>query len=316
MSTATIETNPFADEMPVQQQPITPGLHCEIAEYSPVASALASLRTRFAGNIYEVTTETGMWAAKEARKEIAAYRIQLEKQRKAIKDPALKRCQLIDSEAKILSNQIAALEDPIARQIQTEENRIEHERIEEQEREAGRVAGIQNAIEELRRLPITLANATSHEIDAKRDALAATRSDTTGAWLVQFQEYFQVAETARDATIIALHELWHQRANAEKHERQLAADLAELEQLRAARAADIALDQQEEQDLGAMWTDDGTASDQSDVSDPSDADVDSRMRHFATALTSYREAAPGQPAALAFSAVCKLHAVALGIIAQ
>lgn len=231
-------SNPFADETPFEITPEPAAAPASaIAEYSPVAAALADLKTRFAGNIYIVDTEVGMWAAKEARKEIAKYRIQLEKVRKEIKAPALAKCQLIDSEAKRIAEQIAALEDPIARQIQGEESRLERLRIEAEHAEQGRVAAIQVLIEELRRLPIALASATSEQVNARRNELAATRFDDSGAWLVQFQEYWNDAEKARDATIIALQDLYEQRANSEKYEAQIKADQEELATLRAEKVA-------------------------------------------------------------------------------
>jgi hypothetical protein len=212
-------------------------METQITEYSPTAAALDALRTRYEGKLYEVGSPTGMAAAKDARKELAGYRTALERMRVKIKAPVLEQAKLIDTEAKRISAQISALEDPIAGQINAEESRIEAERIAQQQQEAGRQAGIMAAIEELRRLPITLAGATAAEVAAKGKELAATRSDDSGRWLVQFAEYWRDAELARDATIIALHELRDQRVQAETDQAQLAADRAELEQLRAAARA-------------------------------------------------------------------------------
>ena len=212
-------------------------MQTQITEYSVTAAALDALRSRYAGKLYEVGSDAGMSAAKSARKELAGYRTALERMRVKIKAPVLEQAKLIDSEAKRISLQISALEDPIAGQINAEESRIERARIEREQAEAGRQAAIMAAIEELRRLPITLAGATSQEITARCEALAATRKDASGEWLEQFEEYDTTAKMARDATILALHELYNQRVQAEADQAQLAADRAELEQLRAAAKA-------------------------------------------------------------------------------
>ena len=64
----------------------------EITEYSPTETALAQLRETYAGATFEVTTTAGMKLAIAARAELRDYRINLEKMRKTIKEPALRRC--------------------------------------------------------------------------------------------------------------------------------------------------------------------------------------------------------------------------------
>lgn len=115
-----------------------------IVEYSETEAALASLSAKYKGVVFDVTTREGMQAAKESRKVLAGYRIALEKKRVEIKAPALKRSQEIDTEARRITRELEALENPIASQIYNEEQkaqlaleakvRAEQERIAAEER--------------------------------------------------------------------------------------------------------------------------------------------------------------------------------------
>jgi len=90
----------------------------EIPEYQPTALLLQTLSDKYACVVYEVDKPEGMKSAKLAKSEIADVRIALEKKRKEIKEPALRRSQMIDSEANRLKSSLAAIEDPIEDQIQ------------------------------------------------------------------------------------------------------------------------------------------------------------------------------------------------------
>ncbi len=72
----------------------------EIVEYNATRTALAALNQTYKGIIFDVSTAKGMDEAKNARADIKRYRTELEKKRKEIKEPALNRCVLIDSEAR------------------------------------------------------------------------------------------------------------------------------------------------------------------------------------------------------------------------
>jgi hypothetical protein len=101
----------------------------EIVEYSKTEAALSDLAARYKGVVFDVTTAEGMKTAKAGRAEIRKYRTSLEDLRKAIKAPALRRCQVIDEEARRITAELVALEDPIDAQIKREEQRKEEERM-------------------------------------------------------------------------------------------------------------------------------------------------------------------------------------------
>lgn len=140
-----------------------------VVEYSPVDAILAELRARYEGVVFDVATKAGMKDAKEVRQKLVKLRTGLEAKRKEIKEPALRRAQAIDAEAKAITTAIKAIEEPIDAQIKAEEDRIEAEK---RAAEAKR-AEIRAKIDGIRRLPIELADATSEEIAAERDALEA-----------------------------------------------------------------------------------------------------------------------------------------------
>lgn len=124
----------------------------QIAEYSVTAGALAELKGRLANIVYDCTVPAQMKQAVADRAELRGLRTSLEKLRKDIKAPALERCRLIDAEAKEITAQLEALEDPIAAQIKAEEDRRERIKAEEAAREQQRVATIHAHIEKLRQL--------------------------------------------------------------------------------------------------------------------------------------------------------------------
>lgn len=110
-----------------------------IAEYSITEAALSDLAARHRGVVYDVTISAQMQAAKSARKEIRDYRTALEKKRVEIKGPALERCRLIDAEAKRITAELSALEDPIHDQITAEERRKEEGRLAAEKAELDRI---------------------------------------------------------------------------------------------------------------------------------------------------------------------------------
>ena len=125
-----------------------------IVEYSATEAALADLAQKYKGVVFNVTAPEGMKSAKEARKELAGYRIALEKTRVAIKAPALKRTQEIDTEARRIATAISALEEPIDAQIYNEEKKVQIAAEAAAKAEAERIAAEQAAIkaEEERKL--------------------------------------------------------------------------------------------------------------------------------------------------------------------
>lgn len=141
----------------------------EIVEYSKTEAALSDLASKYKGVIFDVTTRDGMQTAIKGRAELRELRVALEKTRKAIKEPALRRTQQIDSEARRITAALSALEDPIDAQIKKEEDRKEFERT-KPEREAAEKALAEEAARKLAEEQRMAAERA--EIDRQRAELA------------------------------------------------------------------------------------------------------------------------------------------------
>ena len=123
----------------------------KIAEYNQTAIALAELRTRYAKD-YDVGTAPGMAEAKAARATVRGYRVALEKTRVEIKAPALERTRLIDAEAKRITAELLAIEEPIDVAIKAEEARKAEEKAAKERAEAERINVIKAKIDGIKEL--------------------------------------------------------------------------------------------------------------------------------------------------------------------
>jgi Protein of unknown function (DUF1351) len=193
-----------------------------VVEYSPVDAALAELRARYANVVFPVDTKDGMKDAKEVRQKLVKLRTGLEAKRKEIKEPALRRAQAIDAEAKMITTAIKAIEDPIDAQIKAEEQRIEAEKA----AKAAKLAEIREKIDGIRALPLVLAGACSEDIAAEKEALESfTPLEEV------FGELVEDCKAAMAEAIASLTDL-HARVMAQ----EAAAALVEAERQRLAEA--------------------------------------------------------------------------------
>lgn len=205
----------------------------EIQEYSQTEAALIELRTRYANATYDVETADGMKAAKEARAEVRGYRTALENKRKEIKQPALDRCRLIDDEAKRITAELVALEDPIDRQIKTREARIEAEKQAKIEAEQKRVQAAQERIAEIRGA-VAAVNSMGAPSSAK---VAEFISDVEALSTDGMDEFEPHAKDAKTATLAILRDLHKAAVDREAEAERVKQERAELDKLRAEQAA-------------------------------------------------------------------------------
>lgn len=199
-----------------------------IAEYSETAAALADLRARHAGVVYDVTVPKEMRAAKEARAELRTLRTGLEKKRVEIKAPALERCRLIDAEAKRITAELVALEEPIDVQIKAEEARAESERLAKFEAERLRVEAIQQKIQAIRDVPAGLVGKPSVVIAGQLAKLRETVLDEA-----ELGADYLTATDALTAAIARVEQLWAAQHEAEAEQARIAAEREELARIRA-----------------------------------------------------------------------------------
>ena len=222
----------------------------KIAEYNETAAALAVLREKY-GTVFDVTTTKGMDEAKKARAEVKGYRVALEKVRKEIKAPALERSRLIDEEAKRITAELQAIEEPIDEQIKAEEQRKEDEKAAKARAEAARLASIAAKVSALRNLVSLIANQPAAMISAELEKVQKLELSEA-----EFQEFMPDAiealnEARKDLQAALntrlLYEAEQARIKAEqdaeaarmKAEREELARLRELEATRQAEQARI-----------------------------------------------------------------------------
>lgn len=215
----------------------------QIQEYSQTAAAIALLRQKYGNVAFDVATTKGMDAARQARAEVKGYRVALEKLRVELKAPALERTRLIDAEAKRITADLLAIEEPIDQQIKAEEQRKEEEKAAKARAEAARLAAIAAKISALRNRVSEVANQPAEVIRAALDQAMALELAPEA-----FQEFMPDASAALDETRQALHVALNARIEYELEQARikdaqeaeaarLQAEREELERLRAAEAA-------------------------------------------------------------------------------
>ena len=181
----------------------------EIQEYSKTEAALAELSGKYKSVIFDCTTSEGMLTATKGRAEIRGYRVALEKMRKEIKEPALRRTQLIDSEARRITAELESLENPIDQQIKNEQARKEFERtcaerearekIEAEELARKQIEDAKRAAElaEIERGRADLAKAEAARLEADRQARLEIEKEQRAARM-KIEEEERASRIARE----------------------------------------------------------------------------------------------------------------------
>jgi len=210
-----------------------------LTEFDKISAGLAELNRRFPPDlVYDVATTKGM---KEAIAHRAAWRdprLNVEKMRKVAKAPVLALGKDIDARASWLDEQLRAGEAPVDKQIKAHEAFIEAEKQAKINAEFARVQAIQDAIAEIHMGVMGAVGRSSEHIRAKLEALRAEVLDP-----LVFQEQMAQAVAARDAGIIKLETALRAQLFTEAEAAKIAAERAELEELRKAAAIQKAKDE-------------------------------------------------------------------------
>lgn len=197
--------------------------HFKIVEYSQTAAALVELRTRYARE-FDVATTKGMAEAKEARAEIRSYRVAIEKLRAELKAPVLERSRLIDSEAKRITTELLAIEDPIDAAIKAEERRKEEEKAAKARAEAERVNLIKKKVDGIRKGVTQFIGGTSSFIRVGLLWTSTYEPDPK-----EFLEFLPDAIAARDEAHKTLETMLAERLKIEEEQDRLAELQRQLE---------------------------------------------------------------------------------------
>ena len=200
-----------------------------IAEYSKTEAALAELRMKY-GRDYDVKTPGGMAEARLARGEIKKYRTDLEKMRVEIKAPALERCKQIDAEAKRITAELEALEQPIDIKIKAEEARREEEKAAAERVVLQRKIDADQLCSEMRAGLAAMVGRSAREIADAIGSLHAVKAPDN--------EHAQFVAGVKDEVFVHLNRLYAVTLEREEEAKRLADERAAFEaEQRAARAA-------------------------------------------------------------------------------
>lgn len=210
-----------------------------LSEFDKISAGLDDLRSRYPSDlVYDVTTTKGMAAAIEHRAAWRDPRINVEKFRKTAKAPVLALGKDIDARASWITEQLLEGETPIDEQIKAEERRKEEVRQAKVAAEAGRVIAIQEAIAEITMAPMVAAGKTSADILAALTECRATELDAA-----VFQEMLPQAKAAQENALAKLDFMYRAKLHDESEAAKVAAERAELEELRKAAAERKAKDE-------------------------------------------------------------------------
>lgn len=202
----------------------------KIQEYNQTAAALTELRARYVRQ-YDVSTTSGMADAKEARATVRGYRVALEKTRVEIKAPALERTRLIDAEAKRITAELLAIEEPIDAAIKAEEQRKIEEKAAKELAEATRVESIKRRIAFIESRVIAASNKDSKTIADILNDLERTKLDEA-----DYQEMLPAAVSAKITAIEKLEAMLNERIAYEAEQARIKAEQeAESARIRAER---------------------------------------------------------------------------------
>ena len=116
-----------------------------IVRYDATAAALAALKERLGGVVYDCTDAKQDKAARQDRAELVRLGSALEAKRKELKAPYLELGRTIDAKAEEYDAEIQALKYPIDLQIKKEEDRKAAEKARAEAAEAARLADLEAA---------------------------------------------------------------------------------------------------------------------------------------------------------------------------
>lgn len=199
-----------------------------IVEYSATEAALAELRQKYAGIVFDLTTTKGDKEARAARLELITLRTSLEKKRKQFKAPALEFGKKIDSEASRVTTEILALENPIDEQIKADEQRREREKAERERIAAERAQGFRDRIAVIRAFV-----GKCQGISAERITNGIAMVEQVDVSAAAFEEFALEAAAAKSETIAAMRQIMGETKAREEEAARVEAQRIENERVAA-----------------------------------------------------------------------------------
>lgn len=205
-----------------------------IAEYNPMAQALAVVREKYAAAVFDYKTTAGLDEAKAARVEIREVRYSIQNAEKSVLVPyqdAVKAAQARVTQVKEfgqkLKDDVLLIETPIDTAIKAEEKRRSDEKEAKEQAERERVDAIQVKITRFRSVAGAYAARSAEDIAS---ILESVKSSVVLP--EEYAEFEAEATIARDNAIEQLETLHGAAVAREAAAAQLAAQQKELDELR------------------------------------------------------------------------------------
>lgn len=200
----------------------SPASKTDVAEFNQTEAAIAELKQRYQGLVFDFSKKSALPEAKKARSELRSLRTGLESLREALKKPVLERGRQIDTEAKRITEQLLNLENPLAKQIELEEQRREKEKREAEERERMRIQRLQERMNQLRDIPVI---ATGWKAAQVLEKLAEIEASPIAD---DFDEFKDLAVLARQEVIDRLKSIGAAKQASEAEEARIRQQREEL----------------------------------------------------------------------------------------
>ena len=200
----------------------------EVTEYNTTNAALAQLREKYL-TIPDANTDEGYAFIKGGIKELTSLRTALEEARKREKAPYLQAGQIIDAEAKRITEELVKLETPMKTAKKEVDDRLERERQE-------RIARLQAKVYAIQEMPYKVRGKSSSEIADMIDRCGEI--DTAH----DFYDLTKEAQAAQQAAMEELTQMLTDRLAfeaAEKQRQELEAQQAEMRRQMEAQQAEL-----------------------------------------------------------------------------
>ena len=205
-----------------------------LQEIGSVSAGIAVLTEKYSGQVYEVTTTTGMEAAKAARLDIREKRYKIPHIVKEKKQALKKIGDDIQAEGDRITDILLKLETPIDDQIKAEEARKAEIKAEKERKEKERIDGIRARIDVIKDLPRRAVGAPADQINI---FISKVQDAPIG---VEFEEFIGEAQAAKDEAIKVITEMYDAQLRAE----ELADQIRKEQELEAKRLEEERIEQE------------------------------------------------------------------------
>lgn len=191
-----------------------------VTEYSETAARLAELKETYGTEVPDASTKDGYQRAKQIATECTSLRTALEKRRKEFKAPVLAFGKMIDSEAKRITSEIVAIEEPFRsayKEVDDQKKRVKEE--------------IEQRFVDIKQMPTAALESNSEQIEAMINNLAEYDVSTK-----TFGRRVDEASALVADTLNRLTEIHVKAIESEREALRVEAERAELELLRQKEA--------------------------------------------------------------------------------